>query len=115
MQKSELIFFKSLLESRRKEILKSIHTVQKELIELGTCELNDEGDYASTGEHLQIDTQLILKQQQELKEIDHSLGKLSRGEYGSCEMCDDDIGFQRLKVKPQALYCIHCRAIAEKA
>jgi len=30
-------------------------------------------------------------------------------------MCEEEIGEQRLKVKPQARYCIVCREIAEKS
>jgi RNA polymerase-binding transcription factor DksA len=49
------------------------------------------------------------------REIEVALAKIANNEYGICEMCEDDIGFQRLKVKPHALYCIDCREIAEKS
>ena len=51
---------------------------------------------------------------QELQEIETALAKIKVKQYGICEMCEDDIGFQRLKVKPHAKYCIVCRPIVEK-
>ena len=51
---------------------------------------------------------------EELAEIEAALGKIKAKQYGICEMCEDDIGFQRLKVKPHAKYCIVCRPIVEK-
>jgi DnaK suppressor protein len=50
----------------------------------------------------------------ELMEIEIALAKIKSGEYGICEMCEEEIGFQRLKVKAHAKYCIDCRGIAEK-
>ena len=115
MQKSELQFFKSLLMGRKKQILSNIAATNGELSALHGCELNDDGDYACTLDNVRLDNTLILKQQQELYEIENALGKISHGSYGQCEMCDDDIGFARLKVKPHARYCIVCRPIAEKS
>ena len=62
-----------------------------------------------------VESAIILQQSQELQEIEVTLGKISNGDYGICEMCEDDIGFQRLKVKPHAIYCIDCREIVEKS
>jgi len=58
---------------------------------------------------------IVQQQEQELREINVTLGKISIGNYGICEMCEDPIGFQRLKVKPHAIYCIDCREIVEKS
>lgn len=115
MQKSELQFFKSLLMERKKQILSNISATNSELSALHSCELNDDGDYACTLDNVRLDSTLIHKQHQELRDIEHALGKIAHGTYGQCEMCDDDIGFARLKVKPHAHYCIVCRPIAEKS
>ena len=62
-----------------------------------------------------VESAIVQQQEQELREINVTLGKISNGDYGTCEMCEDDIGFQRLKVKPHAIYCIDCREIVEKS
>ena len=47
-------------------------------------------------------------------EIDEALEKIANKTYGICDMCEEEIGIPRLKVKPHAKYCIACREIIEK-
>jgi DnaK suppressor protein len=115
VQKSELDYFKGILLSRKEQILKNLSGAKEEMDELQTQELNDEGDYAAANSDTLVESAIITQQQQELQEIENALCKIDSGEYGICEMCEDPIGFQRLKVKPHAVYCIDCREIVEKS
>ena len=115
MQASELSYFKEILESRKDQINRNIDGVNDELSQLNGLELNDEGDHASVNNNSMVESAIVSQQTQELREIDVTLGKISNGDYGICEMCEDPIGFQRLKVKPHAIYCIDCREIVEKS
>jgi DnaK suppressor protein len=115
VQTSELNYFKEILESRKVQITKNINGVNSELDQLNSLELNDEGDHASVNNNSMVESAIVQQQEQELSEIAVTLGKISTGDYGICEMCEDDIGFQRLKVKPHAIYCIDCREIVEKS
>ena len=115
MQTSELNYFKEILGNRRDQINKNIDGVNSELASLNTLELNDEADHASANNNSMVESVIVKRQMQELKEIEVSLAKIANGSYGICEMCEDLIGFQRLKVKPHALYCIDCRQTAEKS
>jgi len=115
LQESELQYFKDILESRKKQILANISGVNDELEQLNSLELNDEGDHASVNNSSMVESKVVEQQKQELKEIDVALQKIADGEYGICAMCEDEIGFQRLKVKPHAIYCIDCRGIVEKS
>ena len=114
MQTSEANYFKEILEGRKEQINKNINDVHSELEELNTLELNDEGDHASVNNNSMVESAIVIQQEKELREIDVTLGKIVTGNYGICEMCEDPIGFQRLKVKPHAIYCIDCREIVEK-
>jgi len=115
VQTSELKHFKEILESRRTQIVKNISSVNDELSQLNSLELSDEGDHASVDNNSMVESAIVQQQEQELREIDVTLGKISAGDYGVCVMCEDLIGFQRLKVKPHAVYCIDCREIVEKS
>jgi len=115
LQESELNYFKEILNSRNEQIVKNITGVNAELDQLNSLELNDEGDHASVNNNSMVESAIVHQQEQELREINVALGKISAGDYGTCEMCEDDIGFQRLKVKPHAIYCIDCREIVEKS
>jgi len=114
VQESELNYFKEILESRKDQIHSNISGVNQELDQLSGQELNDEADHASNSNNSLIESAIVSQQNQELKEINVTLGKIANGDYGTCEMCEDPIGFQRLKVKPHAIYCIDCREIVER-
>ena len=114
MQTSELNYFKEILESRKIQILKNIDGANEELRQLGSCEINDEGDDASINNSSNLERALAFQQQEELNEINQALHKVKSNEYGICDMCNDPISFQRLKVKPHAKYCKECREIVEK-
>ena len=115
MQVSELKHFKDILESRKHQIEINISGVHQELSEMSGLELKDEGDHASSNNNSMIESAIVEQQIQELREIEVTLAKMTTGDYGICEMCEDKIGFQRLKVKPHAIYCIDCREIVEKS
>jgi len=114
MRSSELEFFVDMLESRKTQIQKNIMGVEKELKELNSLELNDEADHASVSNDNLREVAIGQQQELELIEIQVALGKIKDKQYGICEMCEEDISIQRLKVKPHAKYCIDCREIVEK-
>jgi len=114
VRESELEHFSGLLNERKEQILKNISSVESELSMIKELELNDEGDFASASNDNLVENAIGAQQTQELREIEAALLRIDEGAYGICDMCEEDIGIQRLKVKPHAKYCIDCREIAEK-
>ncbi|MFA6188257.1 MAG: RNA polymerase-binding protein DksA [Sulfuricurvum sp.] len=114
MRDNELHYFEEILLARKVQIIKNLNGVEQEMIQLRESELNDEGDYASASNENLVESAIGAQQLQELNEIEAALAKIKSKQYGICDMCEDDIGFQRLKVKAHAKYCIVCRPIAEK-
>jgi DnaK suppressor protein len=51
----------------------------------------------------------------ELEDIDHALGRIEDGSYGTCEECGKAIGDDRLEAKPWARFCIVHQLELEKA
>jgi len=43
-----------------------------------------------------------------LKNIDLALEKIKKGKYGICEKCRKEIPIARLKVSPEARFCLKC-------
>jgi len=114
MRENELHYFEEILLTRKAQIIKNITGVESEMNQLRELELNDEGDYASVSNDNMVENAIGAQQMKELEEIEAALAKIKANHYGICDMCEDDIGFQRLKVKPHAKYCIVCRPIVEK-
>lgn len=43
-----------------------------------------------------------------LDQLNRAEARLAAGEYGSCEICGDDIGAARLQARPTATRCVRC-------
>lgn len=114
MKKTELKFFRKLLEERKEQIKKNINDSVNEVAELRSDNAADEFDVASMNTDSNLEYSLSSKQRYELEKIELAIKKIENGTYGICEMCEDEISIDRLKAKPQARYCITCREIIEK-
>jgi len=106
--------FKENLTARKAQIEKNLNGTAFELSQMNHQELNDDGDFAAASAESAIDSAILEQQRKELAEIDLALDKISKGTYGVCEMCEEPIGIERLKVKNFARYCMPCREITEK-
>ena len=114
MEDIEFKEFKTLLIERREQILKNLSANRRDIESFKSSQLSDDADHASIQASGDIGSAISLKQKTELKEIDYALFKIENKTYGICEMCEEQIEIPRLKVKPQAKYCIVCREILEK-
>ena len=110
----EINELKSKLIQKAENIKINIERAQHEIELMRNQSPTDEGDYAVLNNDTAIEDTLISKQVKELKEIEEALGKMSKGAYGTCEMCEESIDIDRLNVKPFARFCISCREINER-
>jgi len=53
---------------------------------------------------------LLAQARRSLAAIDSALSKVDAGEYGTCEVCGEPIGAERLAARPAALLCVRCAA-----
>jgi RNA polymerase-binding protein DksA len=51
---------------------------------------------------------LLENQELLLEEVIEALNRITRGTFGYCESCGQDIGHERLEAIPYARYCIGC-------
>jgi DnaK suppressor protein len=106
--------YKELLLKRKEEIEKIINNLENELKSVNSCDIKEEGDFAACSTNTE-NNYIIYKQQfKELKEIEEALLAIEENRYGICEMCEEPINPERLKIKPFAKYCIDCRELIEK-
>lgn len=114
MNSKEIAILKDELLKIQNDIMKNVKKAETEINVMRQQSPTDEGDHAVLLNDTAIDDTLIRKQILKLKEIEQALDKISKGNYGICEMCEEFIGLERLRVKPFARYCISCREINEK-
>lgn len=43
------------------------------------------------------------------KQVETALRRMEQGEFGRCLECEDDVGYARLKARPEALLCVNCQ------
>jgi len=115
MRKNEVKFFEDMLLTRKKQILENLEKTLKDISLMKHNDVGDEADQATVSTGRMIEEAINQQLTKELHEIEYALNKINAGTYGICEMCEEEISFQRLKVKPQAKYCIACREIIEKS
>jgi DnaK suppressor protein len=53
------------------------------------------------------------QQTQQLGMARSALLAIERGEYGSCRLCDEPIGYRRLQARPYSVICLTCQTQRE--
>jgi DnaK suppressor protein len=101
---------KKLLE-RREEMMKDLSTLSTEKVSDG--QVQDTGDEALSLTMEKLQTSLEQADIDELRLIDDALSRISRGEYGLCIDCGQQISSLRLETFPYAARCIVCQEALE--
>lgn len=114
LSKEDLLFFKKALEEKQAKIEANIQLTTNNLQNDDKCHLKDEADQASSMIDNHTTNSIIKEQTKNLNQIKRCLNKIEFGRYGICNMCEEVIDIERLKVKIFAEYCISCREIMEK-
>jgi DnaK suppressor protein len=73
----------------------------------------DDIDKATVSADLEIVYLLGDRKLMELKAIDRAIKKISRGEYGVCEICGKKVGKKRLEALPLTPFCRVCQSQME--
>ena len=115
LNKKQIEKLKEQLLTRKEQLLGEVTSSQTLIKDLLNETSYDDLDYAEiSSDSFNMNT-LRNKQLDELKDIDLALKKIENGTYGICDMCDEEIGIQRLKAKPHARFCVDCRPIYEES
>ncbi len=48
-----------------------------------------------------------------LQQAQQALRNIDEDDYGYCRRCDEDIGYRRLKAKPETPFCVNCQSASE--
>ena len=102
----------SLLDKRQRVMSQVQAAARKESAD--DLRVADEMDLASVGYEQAFEFRLRDREAYLIKKIDKALLRIDDDEYDECENCGSPIGFQRLKARPEARYCIDCKEEQEK-
>ena len=68
----------------------------------------DSAEQAAQLGNVEVVTALESEAFEDLASIDAALQRIEAGNYGVCASCGEDIGEQRLAVRPESLECVDC-------
>lgn len=74
----------------------------------------DAGDEAVANMLTDLDTAIVDRHVQELRDVEAAQRRLDDGSYGVCIDCGGEVAYDRLKVYPAARRCLVCQRQREK-
>lgn len=102
----------SLKEQTLLEIKRSIRKGSEAAV--GEEPTGDIYDQASSERDRELGLLLNDRERDKLHNIDEALLRITEGDYGICEECDEEIPLGRLKVLPFTRHCVKCKSDLEK-
>jgi len=70
---------------------------------------DDESDNTSEVDKFSLNLSLEKTLEKALKDVNKSLERMEKGEYGICKYCNQPIGAKRLLARPTSSACITCK------
>lgn len=112
MEKEELNFFKEMLTAKLNELLGIANTTISKL-------LDDEEKSSDPLDRAALESERIHmlrirdRESKLIRKIRKSLESIDNGTFGICEICEEEIGVERLKARPVTSHCIICKTKME--
>ncbi len=121
MKESSLKKLKIRLLERRRQILEEVENISTNSLSRTDDQSGDlsimpihMADVGSDNYEKEMAIDIIESEQEELREIDAALARLSDGSFGVCPACGGKVPWQRLSALPFARLCIECKRQEEE-
>ena len=96
------------LLQRREELNRRIHRITQDVRHADGPLPSDFSEQAVERETEEVMDALGEAGRQELSQINRTLARIDKGEYGICANCGEPIPEARLKILPHSEYCVSC-------
>ena len=107
MNEEQLEFFKERLILQKQDILESLKETSENL--QNQDREADDNDRASLEEERWLELRIREREAKLLSKIDEALARIEDGSYGYCEDTGDEIGLERILVRPTATLSIDAK------
>ncbi len=112
MESKDLEYFKAHLTKRLDELLAHAdHTVTG--MTQPKENFPDPTDRASHEAERSFELRIRDREHKLIKKVKAALDRVDNGTFGKCEICEEDIGLERLKARPVTTLCIECKTREE--
>lgn len=117
MPKKPFSEFSALLQAQRKQLLDEVRAriaASDDGLSLANqSKITDDDGLADAA--AEMDVAMLIRESQELQEVEAALARIVDGSYGVCADCGEAIGLARLKANPAARRCLPCQEKFERA
>jgi len=112
MKKEKVEYFREFLTKRLSELLEHADDT---VVGMASQKENfpDPTDRASHEANQNFELRIRDREHKLIKKISKALDRIEKGTFGICEICGEDISFERLKVRPVTTQCIDCKTSEE--
>ena len=114
MRKADQNRFLKTLNETKSELIANAKRAVTGGIHLDPDDFPDEIDTASSESGLAFIGRLRERERALIQKIEIAIRKIEGGAYGTCTVCGEDIGIERLRARPVADLCIDCKSQQEK-
>ncbi len=116
MSNKEFSEFCALLQAQRKQLLDEVReriaASGEGLGFVNQSKTTDDDGAADAA--AEMDVAMVIRESQELQDIEAALARIGDGSYGSCIDCGREIGRARLQASPTARRCLPCQEEDER-
>ncbi len=121
MEREQLDFFRALLMSERKNVVKIIEGIDenwskniRDAVGNVSAYATHIADLGTDSDEREKETYMLDRELRNLKNIDNALKRIYDKSYGICNYCGDEISSSRLKAIPYTEFCINCKRNEER-
>ena len=112
MKEEHVHFFKQLLNEQLKELLGQADLTVRDLVD-NSERSADFLDLANRDYERSTMLRIRDRESKLIRKIQKALENLEDGNYGVCEVCEQEIAIERLKARPVTTLCIRCKTKME--
>ncbi len=113
MDKTQLEFFKDLLEQRKSALLNGVTDTVVEMNDDDET-FPDPNDRASLESDRNFTLRIRDRERKLISKIDKAMQRIEDGSFGMCEECGCEISARRLEARPVTTLCIACKEEQER-
>ena len=108
MNETQLEHFRDILNNWKRQLLDEVNRTVNHMKE-DASNFADPADRATQEEEFALELRTRDRERKLLRKIDAALQRIDAGTYGYCEETGEEIGIQRLEVRPVATLCLEAQ------
>ncbi len=105
--------FRKILQSQLDELVRDAGKTMSEMTS-EKSNLPDITDLATAESERNFELRIRDRERKLIKKVREAIERIDKGEFGTCEVCEEDISEARLRARPVTTLCIDCKTEQER-